>query len=390
VAVSTGIARAALMACLAIPLQNARAADPLDVPVILPLTGSGAFGGNGFKNDLVAAQDSINAKTPVLRLQFHDDQTNPQQAVQVMAQIAPSHPLVVLGSSIVASCNAIAPFTTAAGPVLFCMSPSFNPKPGSFGFVTGVPTGVQIGTLLTYLRAKGLTRIASLNTTDATGQNGDHDLQTALADPQGNGITLVAQTHFNPTDLTVTAQLEQIRASGAQAVFAWTTGTPLATVFKGMTQTGLDIPVATTAGNQTFEEMAAFSSFLPNHLLIASALFPPHDGLLSLDPRVEAEQHRMYAALTARGLKPDVSAEAWDAGLIVAAALQKLGADATPETMRKFVAGLTDFPGANGIYNFVAHPQRGLGPDSATVVTYDRAQPSWTWLSQPGGEPLGR
>lgn len=386
--VSTALLRAALIACLAIPLQNAHAADPLTVPVILPLTGSGAFGGNGFKNDLVAVQDSINAKSPVLRLQFHDDQTNPQQDVQIMAQILPSHPLVVLGSSIVAGCNAIAPFTTAAGPVQFCLSPSFNPKPASFGFVTGVPTGVQIATLLTYLRAKGWTRIASLNTTDATGQNGDRDLQTALASPQGHGLSLVAQAHFNPSDLTVTAQLEQIRAAGAQALFAWTTGTPLATVFKGMTQSGLDIPVATTAGNQTFEEMSAFSGFLPKHLLIASALFPPHDGLLTLDPRVEAEQHRMYAALAAHKLKPDVSAEAWDAGLIIAAALQKLGPDATPETMRKLVAGLTDFPGANGIYNFVAHPQRGLGPDSATVVTYNTAQPSWTWLSQPGGAPL--
>jgi len=36
------------------------------------------------------------------------------------------------------------------------------------------------------------------------------------------------------------------------------------------------------------------------------------------------------------------------------------------------------------------YPQRGLGPESSTVTTYDPKTDSWVWLSQPGGEPLSK
>jgi hypothetical protein len=44
----------------------------------------------------------------------------------------------------------------------------------------------------------------------------------------------------------------------------------------------------------------------------------------------------------------------------------------------------------DGVYNFSKYPQRGLGPESSTVTTYDAKTDSWVWLSQPGGAPLSK
>jgi branched-chain amino acid transport system substrate-binding protein len=174
-------------------------------------------------------------------------------------------------------------------------------------------------------------------------------------------------------------------------MIAWVTGAPAATVFKGMIQAGLDIPVAPTSGNQTFASMEQWASFLPKQLILASALFPEHDGVLTLDPRMEKAQHDMYAVLKEHNLKADnMVATSWDAGLIVAAALQKLGPQATGAQLKDTIANLTDFAGVDGIYDFKKYPQRGLGPQSSTVTTYDAQKKAWTWLSKPGGEPLSK
>jgi branched-chain amino acid transport system substrate-binding protein len=78
----------------------------------------------------------------------------------------------------------------------------------------------------------------------------------------------------------------------------------------------------------------------------------------------------------------------WDAALMTVSALRKLGPEASAVQVRDYLAGLTDFPGVDGIYNFRKYPGRGLGSDSVAVVKYDPVGKDWEWLSKPGGEPL--
>jgi hypothetical protein len=63
-------------------------------------------------------------------------------------------------------------------------------------------------------------------------------------------------------------------------------------------------------------------------------------------------------------------------------------AQAGPNATADHISTLTDCPGIDGIYDFKAYYDHGLGPDSATVVTYDPQAKSWKWLSKPSGEPL--
>lgn len=371
---------------------TARAAMPYEVPVIIELTGGGSFSGKGVAAQLEALQDNVNKAGGIagrpLHFSFHDDQSSPQVAVQLAGAIVAKRPAIVLSSVLVAMCNAVAPLMKG-GPVLYCLSPAFHPAAGSHTFSANTATDYQFLALMRYFRLKGWTKIAVLNGTDATGQNADKAVVHALANPENAGMKLVEHEHFALTDVSVAAQMARINSSGAQTMIAWTTGAAAATVFKGMIQAALDIPIATSAGNETFAQMEQYAEFLPKRLIIPSALYPEHRGLLSLDPRVEQAQADMVATLQAHGLRPDVATgDAWDPGLILVAALRKLGPGATPAQIGDFIAHLTDFPGVNGLYDFKKYPDRGLGPESATLVTYDPKAKNWMWLSQPGGTPL--
>ena len=97
----------------------------------------------------------------------------------------------------------------------------------------------------------------------------------------------------------------------------------------------------------------------------------------------------MYGILKPAGLKSDnMTGTSWDVALVVVDALRKLGPNATADQIRHHIDTLTGFAGINGIYDYEAHPQRGLGSDSAVIVRFDAATKSWVWLSKPGGAPL--
>jgi branched-chain amino acid transport system substrate-binding protein len=229
-----------------------------------------------------------------------------------------------------------------------------------------------------------------LSSTDATGQDADEGMKHALVSPENSTIKMVAHPHFNASDVSVTAQIEAVKAAGAQTLIAWSTGGQIANVLRAILQVGLDIPVATTPGNQQFQQLAQYKSFLPKELLIPCAFYPPHQGVVTLDPAIEKLQDDMYRLLAAAHLKPDnATGTAWDPALIVISALRSVGPDAKPEQIRDYINNLTDFPGINGLYNFKKVPQRGIDVSSAIVVRYEPTQERWQWVSSPGGVPLG-
>lgn len=369
------------------------AAEPYDIHVILPLTGRASFVGKGQQQMLEALEGSLNKEGGIqgrpVHFIYHDDQTSPQVSVQLAQQILATHPSVYLGSSIVAMCNAVAPLVKN-GPVMYCLSPGVHPKPRSYEFSASVSTFDLMTALIRYYRLEGWTRLAMISSTDATGQDVDRGIADVLKMPENRGVTLVRHEHFDPSDVSVAAQMERIKAAHPQALIAWTTGAAIATIFKGAVQVGLDVPVGTTNGNQTFAQMKQYAAFLPKQLYIPSSLFPEHDGVYTLDPRVEKVQHDMYAVLKAQGLRPDnMAGTSWDAALIVVDTLRHLGLKATPAEIRSRIAGITDFAGINGIYDFKKYPQRGLGAEEAIVTRWEPQKESWVWVSKPGGAPLG-
>ena len=202
----------------------ALAAGTYDLNVVLPLTGSAAFVGQGQKDSLSALEDQINETGGIggdkLNFTFRDDQTQPQVAVQLASQIVGSQPAVIMGSSLVAMCLAMAPLMEN-GPVQYCLSPGIHPKTGGYVLSTSSSSTDQIAAVVRYYRMMGWTKIATLMTTDASGQDGDRSVAEVLQyDENKDKVDLVIQEHFNPSDVSVAAQMARIKGAGVQAIIA--------------------------------------------------------------------------------------------------------------------------------------------------------------------------
>ena len=388
VAIGLALAGAGMSA----PACAARAADPYDVDVILPLTGGASFLGKAEQVALQLAEKLVNDNGGIqgrpLHLVIQDDQSSPQVAVQLASQVIARHPAVLIGSSLVAMCNAMAPLMTN-GPVMYCMSPGIHPAKDSYVFTSSVSTHDLGRALIRYFRLRGWTRLAVMTSSDATGQDAERGIDAAMALPENQDAKIVARTHFTPGDVSVSAQIETVKAAQPQAFVAWSTGAPVATIFKGIVQAGLEIPVATTDGNMTRAQMAQYAAFLPPQLYFPAGEWVAHGSSAELGAAVKAAQDQFYDAYKSTGSPPDAAAtHGWGPGMMVFGALRKLGPTVTAAQLRDYLAQLTAEPGINGLYDFVAEPQRGLSVANAVVARWNPATKDWEAVSRPAGAPL--
>ena len=381
---------AAVLACVLAAYGAAPSGPPYEINVILPLTGGAAFLGQPESQALQILERLVNDKGGIQGRPIHfaiqDDQTSPQLGVQLASQVIAKKVPVILGSTLVAICRAMAPLMKD-GPVEYCFSPGIHPDEGSFVFTSSVSTRDLAQATIRFFRGRGWTRIALLTSTDATGQDAEEGILAAVAAPQNQDVQVVAREHFNPQDVSVAAQIARIAAAKPQAFIAWSTGAPIGTVFKGIAQGGLNIPIATTNGNQTYAQMQQYASFLPPELYFPTSTWPAYQ---TLPPgRVKQAQKTFYDAFQAANAKPDLGATiAWDPTLIVIDALRHLGTQATAAQIRDYILHLRGYAGINGIYDFKTSPQRGLGLRDAIVTRWNPAKQAWDPVSGPGGEPL--
>jgi branched-chain amino acid transport system substrate-binding protein len=368
------------------------AADSYKINVITSLTGGASFLGKGEQAALELLKKSVNKTGGIngrdIEFVYSDDQSSPQTAVQLATQIMASNPPVILGPSLVAMCNA-AGALMKTGPVMYCLSPGIHPPAGSYIFTSSASTYDLAKALMRYYRMKGWKDIAIMTSSDATGQDAERGLNEAAAMAENKEVKIVARGHFNPTDVSVAAQIENIKAAKPQAFIAWSTGAPIATIFKGIVQAGLDVPTGTTDGNMTHAQMKNYAAFLPKQLYIPSALWPAYGHNLGIDPAVEKAQEAFYAEFKTAGIAPDLPASiGWNTGAIVTNGLRKLGPNVTATQLRDYIGSLSGYAGIDGIHDFVKSPQRGLDLNDALVTRWDPAKNNWMPLSKPGGAPI--
>lgn len=369
----------------------ARAAEPYTIDAVLALTGPGAFLGKGEQQSLELAEKSVNESGGIngrpIHFVFHDDQTSPQIGVQLTSGLIAHKPAVILGSSLVAICRAMQPLVKT-GPVDYCFSPGLHPPPGDYAFSPSVSTTDLAEAMMRYFRMKGWTRIAFMFSTDATGQEFEQGVKGILAKPDNKSLKVVAAEHFATSDVSVSAQIQAIKAAKPQAFVAWSTGTPIATIFRGMIQGGLDVPMATTDGNMTYAQMKQYADFLPKQLYMPAGQFIMRNTA-GLPPAVAKAHAEFYKAFDAIGAKPDEPSElAWEPAMIVVHALRKLGPNATAVQLRNYLAHLKGYAGADGVYDFERVPQRGLDVSNAVITLWDAKAQTWDVVSKPGGVPL--
>ena len=385
------IAAAVLLASLSVAGgPAARAADaPFEIPAILSLTGPASPVGIGEGQTIAALENLVNRtggiKGRPVKFVVYDDQSITQQSVALINQVLQKKPAAIIGPASSSLCGAVAPILTKTGPVGYCLSPGIRPEAGGFVFSSSVSTSDTAPILVRYFRERGWTRIAVITSTDATGQDVEKQLDAILAMPENKGVSFVVREHFNPTDLSVSAQMQHIRASNAQALLTWSTGTPFGTLLHGAHDAGLEIPVGASNGNMTFAQVTQYKTFLPSELY-----FPGARGF-SLEPGrsgVHDAQVTYFDTLKAAGMKPDVSPSLiWDPTMLVISAYRKLGTDATAEQIRAYLSGLKGWSGVDGTYDFTDrdHANRGLGQDAGIMYRWDPDKEQFIIVSKIAG-----
>jgi len=378
-------AGAALSAAVLLLGSVARAADPpVTIPVILPLTGGGAFIGQTHEKTMQILEDMVNKaggiKGRTLNFQFLDDQTSPAVSKQLATQAETTSP-IVLGSSLSAMCQAIAPVFETTGPVDWCLSPAIYPPKGSYVFSTSVSTKDLLVATVRFFREKGWKRFAVLADESASGQDGVDDVNAALKLPENSGMQLVDTERYADSDVSATAQVTRIKAAGPQALIIWVPGTPFATGLRAVQDIGLDVPVVATSANMVVKQLQGYAAFMPKELYFPGVTYAAD---IAQNARVKHQQDLYFAAMKAAGVATDLqSGMTWDAGLITVDALQHLGPTATGAQIRDYIAGQTNFAGILGVYNFQTSPQRGSDINDAVMQLWNGN--GWTTASSFGG-----
>ncbi len=384
------IAAALLLATAFTPAQT-RAADPYNVYVISAMSGGLSFVGKAIDDALGAYEVAFNKSGGIggrpIHFVIEDAQTNPQVATQLSNDLKTKNVPVILGPMSAAECNAVFALLKTGGPVTWCFSSAVSAEPGSLEFQT-LPTNYDYNlAAIKWARSRGLTRIALITPTDATGQTYDRAIDGILELPENKALKLVAHEHVNPGDVSVAAQLAKISDAQPQLLIVGTAGSIAGTIFHGIINNGLTVPVITGNGNASEAFMKQYAAILPKELYVEST------SCLAPASMVERGQKAAYdayvAAMTAHGTPVDcLQTIGWDPALIVGMALRKLGPNATAEQLRGYLAALRGFPAVTGSYDFKRVPQRGVDQNNVVIVRWDEVHQTWTPASKAGGAPL--
>lgn len=363
----------------------ARAADPFVIEAVFPLSGSGAFLGKAEAQTLAVMESVVNRSGGIngqpVHFDVQDDASSPQVGVQLMTALTAKHVPFVFGSALVAVCNAM--FPVSKDLFMYCFSTGYHPPEGSLSLSGPVSTVDQITAGIRYLNDRGLRRIAIITSNDATGTDADHIIDSVLAQPEFRGVSVVSHQHFAVTDVSVSAQIAQISASGAQALVGWTTGNSLGTILHGYQDAGLKIAFVGGSGNLSYGEMKAYASLMP-----PDCSFP---GSPALDPRslpagpLRKAAEEFQTTFLAAGQHPDISSGyGYDQVMMIVNAFRKLGTNATAVQLRNYVVN-NHYNGINGTYDFAAHPGQGLGPNGVVMLHWNAAKDGFDAVSGLGG-----
>lgn len=361
---------------------------PVEINAILSLTGPGAFIGKSEQQSLQVLESVTNANGGIkgrpIKFVIVDDGTSPAVALQLANGLAAKGAQIIVGPSLTATCSSVLPII-AKGPFDYCLSPGVHPPSGSFMFSANVGTADLIATELRFARSRGWNRIALMLTTDASGQDIGSQIDRVLALPENKTIRVVSRQVFGPTDISVGAQIQNIKSGDPQVLITGTSGTPFGTILRGVHDAGLDVPVVSLSSNMHTEQMLEYGSIMPKQLFFVSSRGAVQEP--QADAKIRVAQRFFFDAFKrANIVVSNGHTVPWDAVNIIIDALRHIGPNANAEQLRAYIADLRSYDGIDGPYDFRAVPQRGISDRGSIMYAWGPSQKLFVIASKPGGD----
>ncbi|WP_326544143.1 ABC transporter substrate-binding protein [Pseudorhodoferax sp.] len=234
-----------------------------------------------------------------------------------------------------------------------------------------------------HMASNGVKTVGFVGFSDAYGEGWSQEFAKAA---ELKKIKVVANERYARTDTSVTGQVLKLMAAKPDAVLVAGSGTPAALPQKTLKERGYTGKMYQTHGvaNADFLRVGGKDvegTFLPaGPVLVADQLPASNPVKKSALAYVAA-----YEAAHGKGSVSTFGAHAWDAGLLMSAAIPAALKKAQPGTaefraaLRDALEQTADVSGAHGVFNMTANDHLGLDQRARVMVKIENG----TWKYQP-------
>lgn len=334
------------------PVQaEAAKGEPINIGAVISLTGPGAGLGQPQRQGILLAEKVINANGGIkgrpIRVIIEDDGSKPDIAKSKAEKLVFDEKIVaLLGPSLTASTGAVAALTNAEGMAELCftgLGPKIELTYKSLYHLLP-PQDLNARAMLEYatkeLKAK---RIGILHDT-GYGQVVTNQLNVQR---EKYDVEFSAVEKFEVGASDVTAQAAKVRAANPDVVFVIATS---AVPFRNVRQLKIELPIVSAIGSATYDYVRGFGEYADN------IVFP--EFVVGEDPKDTQKEFVSAFQKEYNSLPKNFEAAAWDGVHIIAKAIEKAGANASPKEIAAAIRA--PYAGAMAAYDFTKDDLTGI------------------------------
>jgi branched-chain amino acid transport system substrate-binding protein len=346
------------------------------VGAVFSATGRASFLGDPEKKTAEMVVEQINKAGGIngekLKLVFYDDEGDATKCnLAVKNLINRDKVVAVIGPSLSGLSLAVIPvFEKAKTPLVSCAASfkiTFNEetgKPYKWVFKTPQSDSMAVEAIYTYMKKKGISKIAIMSVTTGFGASGRGEL-IKLASQYG--MEIVADEKYGPKDTDMTAQLTKIKGLAPQAIVNWSIGPTQVTVVRNWRDLGMESIAFYQShgfGSRKNIELAAGAAegvICPLGACNVAEILPDNHP----QKAVTMDYLKTYKAKYNEPLS-SFGGHAWDALHLVADALKAVGGDKAK--IRDYLEKKQGFVGQHGVFNFSATDHNGLDKSAFQMI----------------------
>ena len=375
-----------LVALAAAAVAFAAQAD-INVGVTVSATGAAASLGIPEKNTITLMPTTIAGQK--INYIVLDDSSDTTAAVSNTRKLITEHKVdVVVGSTVTPNSLAMIDAVSEASTPMISMAASariVEPMDAKKKWVFKTPQNdiMMALAIVQHMVDNGAKTAAYIGFADAYGEGWYQEFAKIAA---VKGLKIVANERYNRNDTSVTGQVLKLVAAKPDAVLIGGSGTPAALPQKALKERGYKGQYYQTHGvaNNDFLRVGGKDvegTFLPSGPVLVAAQLPASHPVKKSAQAYIAK----YEAAFGKGSVSTFGGHAWDAGLLLQAAIPvALKSGAQPGTpafraaLRDALEGVKELPGAHGVFNM--SPTDHLGLDQRARVMVKIENGTWKYV----------
>ncbi len=368
--------RNTLLAAISLAFAATAAHAELKVGVVLSATGPAASLGIPEKNSIALLPTTIAGET--VSYIVLDDASDTTTAVKNVRKLVDEEKVdVIIGSTTSPASLAMIDVAAETKTPMISMAASariVGPMDDKKHWIFKTPQNDQqmASAIIGHMHANNVKKVSFIGFANAYGE-GWYEQFKKQADAQG--IEVAANERFNPADTSVTGQALKLMSAKPDAIFIAGSGTPAALPEKALRERGYKGPIYQTHGVANNDFLRICGKDCEGTLLpvgpVQMARSLPDSNPVKASALIYVEK---YEAAYGAGTVSSFGAYAWDAGVLLVAAVPTALKTAKPGSaefrgaLRDALEGVKEAAGATGIYTMSADDHLGLDERSRVMI----------------------